>query len=338
MSLIDGYYGNFNNVDSVWGRVSLVYAKKAALMLNRAGVADVMEYARYGRAVGRHTSLALRRVGMSLASLVSIRNITNQALHARELEELKAARSRQENIKNLITDKIADDENNYGSVKLDTFTLKAFDLLGNPVKEAMILYYEGDREINVERPKEDTSGNMVWSSESHRSKYITLVDLAPRISVGSKKNLVKTQVQGRDYTRKELVSGGDRTFSVSGKIVSNIIDKYPTNDVRKFINIMEYGGIVQVNNMIFGQFNVDRIIIEDYRLEQPECKNEQPYSFTCVAVEPDTDVTIESDTIDLINYHIESRSPDVITNIALDYYNSLPGVDLSLADLLGELI
>ena len=110
MSLIDGYYGNFNNVDSVWGRVGLVYAKKAAFMLSRAGVADVTEYARYGRAVGRHTSLALKRVGMSLASLVSIRNMTNQALHARELEELKAARSRQEEVKALITDKIADDE------------------------------------------------------------------------------------------------------------------------------------------------------------------------------------------------------------------------------------
>ena len=336
MSLIDGYYGNFNNVESVWGRASLVYAKKAAFMLNRAGVADVMEYARYGRAVGRHTSLALRRVGMSLASLVSIRNMTNQALHARELEELKAARSRQENIKNLITDKIADDENNYGSVKLDgIYRLNATGPLGEPVKEAMILYYKGDQEIEVVENYYSELGDV---SNRRKTKYVTLVDLAPKISVGSKKNLVKTQVQGRDYTRKELVSGGDRTFSVSGKIVSNIIDKYPTNDVRKFINIMEYGGIVQVNNLIFGQFNVDRIIIEDYRLEQPECKNEQPYSFTCVAVEPDTDVMIKADTIDLINYHIESRSPDVITNIALDHYNSLPGVDLSLADLLGELI
>ena len=336
MSLIDGYYGNFNNVESVWGRASLVYAKKAAFMLNRAGVADVMEYARYGRAVGRHTSLALRRVGMSLASLVSIRNMTNQALHARELEELKAARSRQENIKNLITDKIADDENNYGSVKLDgIYRLNATGPLGEPVKEAMILYYKGDQEIEVVENYYSELGDVI---NRRKTKYVTLVDLAPKISVGSKKNLVKTQVQGRDYTRKELVSGGDRTFSVSGKIVSNIIDKYPTNDVRKFINIMEYGGIVQVNNLIFGQFNVDRIIIEDYRLEQPECKNEQPYSFTCVAVEPDTDVMIKADTIDLINYHIESRSPDVITNIALDHYNSLPGVDLSLADLLGELI
>ncbi len=334
MSLIDGYYGNFNNVDSVWGRASLVYAKKAAFMLNRAGVADVMEYARYGRAVGRHTSLALRRVGMSLASLVSIRNMTNQALHARELEELKAAREKQKAIKKLIIDKGAYDELAYGRVKLDNFyTLSAIGPLGGIVREAMILYYKGEHEINV-----DVNEWFGEGSSSIRTKYVTLVDLAPKISVGSKKNLVKTQVQGRDYTRKELVSGGDRTFSVSGKIVSNIIDKYPTNDVRKFINIMEYGGIVQVNNLIFGQFNVDRIIIEDYRLEQPECKNEQPYSFTCVAVEPDTDVMIEADTIDLINYHIESRSPDVITNIALDHYNSLPGVDLSLADLLGELI
>ena len=334
MSLIDGYYGNFNNVDSVWGRVGLVYAKKAAFMLSRAGVADVTEYARYGRAVGRHTTLALRRVGMSLASLASIRNVTNQALHARELEELKAARSRQKEIKKLITDKVANEEKKYGEQVLDSYSVIALGPLGEPVKEAMILYYKGEQEIEV---VEKHYGG-VFGDTSHKTKYVTLIDLAPRISVNSKKNLVMTTVQGRDYTRKELVSGGDRTFSVSGHIVSNMIDEYPTNDVRKFINIMEYGGIVQVNNMIFGQFNVDRILILDYRLETSDCKNDQPYSFTCVAVEPDTDVVIKSDTIDLINYKIQSRSPDVITNIALDHYNSLPGVDLSLADLLGELI
>ena len=122
MSLIDGYYGNFNNVDSVWGRVGLVYAKKAAYMMTRATVADVTEYARYGRAVGRHTTLALRRVGMSLASLASIRNVTNQALHARELEELKMARSRQSEVKKLITDKIADRRRSTENRNLTTFT------------------------------------------------------------------------------------------------------------------------------------------------------------------------------------------------------------------------
>lgn len=332
MSLIDGYYGDFNNVDSVWGRVSLVYAKKAAYMLNRAGVADATEYARYGNAVGRHTSLALKRAGMSLASLASIRNVTNQAFHARELAELEAARSRQEEIKNLITNKIANDEKDYGEVKLDTYRLTANGPFGDIVREAMILYYKGEQEIEVEYH------NDITGDTTRKSKYVTLVDLAPKISESSKKNLVMTPVQGRDYSRKELVSGGDRTFSVSGNIVSNIIDRYPTNDVRKFINIMEYGGIVQVNNMIFGQFNVDRILIMDYRLEQTECKNMQPYSFTCVAVEPDTDVVIESDTIDVINYKIAANSPDVIANIALDHFNSLPGVDLSLADLLGQFI
>lgn len=336
MSLIDGYYGNFNNVDSVWARVGLVYAKKAAYMMTRAGVADATEYARYGRSVGKHTMLALKRVGMSLASLASIRNVTNQALHARELEELKAARSRQSEVKKLITDKIANEEKKYGEQKLDNnYRVSAIGPLGEIVREAMILFYEGEQEIEVVEKYHSDLGDL---DTRHKTKYVTLIDLAPRISVGSKKNLVMTTVQGRDYTRKELVSGGDRTFNVSGHIVSNMMDEYPTNDVRKFINIMEYGGIVQVNNMIFGQYNIDRILILDYRLEVQECKNDQPYSFTCVAVEPDTDVVIKSDTIDIINYNIQSRSPDVITNIALDHYNSLPGVDLSLADLLGELI
>ena len=56
---------------------------------------------------------------------------------------------------------------------------------------------------------------------------IAFCDLGATVSSQSSNNLILTKVQGRDYSRKELVSGGDINFTVTGKIVSNYPDIYP---------------------------------------------------------------------------------------------------------------
>ena len=57
------------------------------------------------------------------------------------------------------------------------------------------------------------------------------LDLGAIVQVQSSNNLVLTKVQGRDYSRKELISGGDINFTVTGKIVSNYPDVYPYAEV-----------------------------------------------------------------------------------------------------------
>lgn len=192
----------------------------------------------------------------------------------------------------------------------------AQDKYGNKVKGALIMWYKSDKEIEefVEtyssnsqvtenKDEEGTikSKNITTtnsrSSTSFKTDKVFVIDLAPQIRVQSSKNIILTKVQGRDYTRKELVSGGDISFSVSGEIVSNHPDVYPTHEVQKFINIMQHSGIVSVNNLTFGQFKVKNIIIQNYQLDTPRNHNIQPYSFTCVAVEPSERVVVE-DTID----------------------------------------
>ena len=55
------------------------------------------------------------------------------------------------------------------------------------------------------------------------SKYglITFVDLGPQVQLSSKNNIVLTTVQGRDYTRKEFISGGDLEFSRAVEVPEN---------------------------------------------------------------------------------------------------------------------
>lgn len=181
-------------------------------------------------------------------------------------------------------------------------TIIAKDKYGNAVPESLMLFYDGDTDILVEDVKIVGDKQV---KDSYTTKTICFIDINPDVAIQSSKNIVMTTVQGRDYTRKELVSGGDLNFTVTGEIVSNEEGVYPENDVKKFIQIMQYGGVVNVNHFQFKQFNVDKIIIKDFNMQNQEFKNIQPYTFTCVAVEPDEDVVVKSDTIAVINREIE---------------------------------
>lgn len=181
-------------------------------------------------------------------------------------------------------------------------TIIAKDKYGNAVPESFMLFYDGDTDILVEDVKIVGDKQV---KDSYTTKTICFIDINPDVAIQSSKNIVMTTVQGRDYTRKELVSGGDLNFTVTGEIVSNEEGVYPENDVKKFIQIMQYGGVVNVNHFQFKQFNVDKIIIKDFNMQNQEFKNIQPYTFTCVAVEPDEDVVVKSDTIAVINREIE---------------------------------
>lgn len=181
-------------------------------------------------------------------------------------------------------------------------TIIAKDKYGNAVPESLMLFYDGDTDVLVEDVKIVGDKQV---KDSYTTKTICFIDINPDVAIQSSKNIVMTTVQGRDYTRKELVSGGDLNFTVTGEIVSNEEGVYPENDVKKFIQIMQYGGVVNVNHFQFKQFNVDKIIIKDFNMQNQEFKNIQPYTFTCVAVEPDEDVVVKSDTIAVINREIE---------------------------------
>ncbi len=166
-----------------------------------------------------------------------------------------------------------------------------------------MLYYDGEESITVE-DVDYSEGKQ--TKRTFNTKTVCFIDINPDVSVQSAKNIVQTTVQGRDYSRKELVSGGDLNFTVQGEIVSDEAGIYPANDVKKFIQIMQYGGIVKVNHFVFDQFNVKEVLIKDFNMGNQEYLNIQPYSFTCIAVEPDEDVVVKADTIALLNKEIEA--------------------------------
>lgn len=202
---------------------------------------------------------------------------------------------------------------------------------GTPVPEALILHFDlSDDEEAIEytdsklirdssyATKEKSTLEKLWNpgyelevtsaqwqDDSFTSRTVIHCDLAPKVTMSSQKNIVLTTVQGRDYTRKELVSGGDMTYTINGSIVSDQEGVYPSEAVKRFIRIMQYNGIVKVNYITFGLLNVSQVIIKEFSLGEPQYKNIQPYSFTCVAVEPDDAITLQADTITAIDKELQ---------------------------------
>ena len=140
------------------------------------------------------------------------------------------------------------------------------------------------------------------------TKYgiITFVDLGPQVQVSSKNNILLTQVQGRDYTRKEFISGGDMEITINGKITSKYPDVYPEAEISKFIKLVQYKGVVECDNTVLRQFNISRLIIQGYSFPHTDCRNVQPYTLNCVAVEPSEAVELkiaEAEVVDTAIKH-----------------------------------
>ena len=198
--------------------------------------------------------------------------------------------------------------------------LVQINYMGRPAPEALVLWIP-----NGSKTKTSVNIQTYWDkiknlSQEQAANANTIVDtcievaadedkvfwdLGPMVQAQSGNNVILTKVQGRDFSRKELISGGDVNFTVTGKIVSNYPDVYPYELVSKFITLMQSKTVLNVSNIMFKQFNITQVIIKDFQMGQNEgCKNEQPYSFTCVGVEPDEAVKVIEDTIQNANINI----------------------------------
>ena len=138
-------------------------------------------------------------------------------------------------------------------------------------------------------------------NEVNQCDHLVFFDCAAIVNVDSQKSLVITQVQGRDYSCKELVSNGDVNIQVNGCITSLYPDVYPTEEVKKLRQILRYKGVIEVNNIILDNWNIEKIIIKDFNFPQEEGgKAMQRYSFTAVAVQPVTLSEVKEDNIGII--------------------------------------
>ena len=56
---------------------------------------------------------------------------------------------------------------------------------------------------------------------------------------------------------------------------------------------MQHKGVIDCDNTILRQFNIEKLIVLNYSLPPTDCRNIQPYTLSCVAVEPSESVELK---------------------------------------------
>lgn len=196
----------------------------------------------------------------------------------------------------------------YGRVQINNGadSVEALDDWGNVCHDALMLYIPVDKPIIMTVQKWVGFTPVITAK---MSDHLVWYDTTALINLSSDKDLVLTRVTGRDYSRKELISNGDLNFSVSGHICSNMPDIYPAKEVQKFRQIMQYKGIIKVNNEFLDQWGVKKIVIKSFSLPSNEGnKSVQDYSFEAVGLQPDKEANVTEDTISIIDYSIQEKT------------------------------
>lgn len=199
-----------------------------------------------------------------------------------------------------------EDEDKYGKIIVNQSTkpdaIEALDDWGNVCPDALMLSIPVANSVKMSVVKY-TDGKPV--SKTIVSDRLVWYDTTALINLSSNKNLILTQVSGRDYSRKELVSNGDLDFSVSGHITSKMPDIYPASEVQKLRQILQYKGIIEVNNEFLDQWGINKIVVKSFSFPSSEGnKSIQDYSFEAVGIQPDAEANVTEDTIKIIDYDI----------------------------------
>lgn len=207
----------------------------------------------------------------------------------------------------------------YGQMELNGKVIMAKDCGGEVCRDALMLAIPTKDPVTITQTTKYLSGNGNTTEKTTTATINHLVwyDNTALITIQNERNVLLTKVIGRDYSRKELVSNGDIEFSVVGHMSSNLPDVYPTGEIKKFIQIMRYKGVVEVNNQFLDQFGISKILIKGFNLPQKEgFKNVQDYSFTAVGIQPSSEVSVTEDTIKMVNVALtETKKEDAWSDL-----------------------
>jgi len=227
----------------------------------------------------------------------------------------------------------------YGRMTVDGGTVTARDAYGNWCEDALMLA------IPLESPILHEEKTATTKITAFTTSTLVWYDCHALITPSSQRNIIIQQVQGRDFSRKELVSNGDTVFEAHGRIVCHTADEYPATEVKKFIQVMNYKGPVTVNSEITDKFNVSKLIITRYSIAPLKgMKNVQEYSFTAVALKPDSEVAVTEDIIKVndnamfIEDEIETAWVNFLTGRAEGYSTEKTVMRVAERILAGELI
>lgn len=141
--------------------------------------------------------------------------------------------------------------------------------LGTPVLSNVVFeagsYKDRDQVINYEGIKLDSS----------------------LVTINQTKNIIQTQVQGRRGSVKEYISDGDYAVNIKAVIVSPDSEKYPADEVRKFMELMRAPVALKFQSEFIDRIGGFDLVVESYSLPQTQgFRNIQAVDINCISDEP----------------------------------------------------
>lgn len=107
------------------------------------------------------------------------------------------------------------------------------------------------------------------------------------VEVTQTKNIVKTQMLGKDGTVKEYISMGDYIVKIRGALVNTFRKDYPKNKVEKLVRIFKKNQALDVVSEYLMMFGIYNLVVDDFTMGQQEGKqNIQKFEATCSSDEP----------------------------------------------------
>lgn len=114
------------------------------------------------------------------------------------------------------------------------------------------------------------------------------------------KNIVKTEIAGRDGAVKEYISSNDTAITMRGAVINALSGAYPRQDVQDFIRILNVPQQIRVvSKFVNDVLGFEFITIESWNMiTTPGLRNVQAFTVTAVNdISPEVDEIYGTDTI-----------------------------------------
>jgi hypothetical protein len=166
------------------------------------------------------------------------------------------------------------------------------------VKSALYPFTEGEKDdyapVSTSYLGTPVFSNLTFPAGSYKNLQGEQIDFEELqidtvlFDVSMAKNIVKTEIQGRNGTVKEYISDGDYQVVIRGLIASESSDKYPDEEVKKLVEILKVQKDLAVESRFLNDvFDISNIVIESYSLPQAEgFQNIQGFEITAISDDP----------------------------------------------------
>ncbi len=116
------------------------------------------------------------------------------------------------------------------------------------------------------------------------------------MTVNQERNIVETNLQGRDGSVKQYISDGDYTIAVQAAIDNDsalatkqkfkTLDGYPMSEMKFFMLLLRAKQAIEVTSDWLDLFGVRSVVIKNYNFEQETYSNRQTFTMQMLSDEP----------------------------------------------------